>query len=179
MGSILYVTTLVSNAITAGIGGGLYGVSDDTLRQQMAVFIHGQARPLLHASALHGPLFTDVPCSSHFAPWIECPWQNRGITGGCGGGDFCPQDPVRRDQMAVFLLKAEHGSSYMPPMCTGIFLDVPCPSTFANWIEQLSPKASPEVAAEAPRPRQLKPPGVRWPCSSSRRSVCNNGTLRR
>ena len=34
-----YVTTLVSNGITAGIGGGLYGVDDDTLRQQMAVFI--------------------------------------------------------------------------------------------------------------------------------------------
>ena len=60
-----------------------------------------------------------------------------GITGGCGGDDFCPQNPVRRDQMAVFLLKAEHGSTYVPPMCSGIFPDVPCPSQFANWIEQL------------------------------------------
>jgi hypothetical protein len=60
-----------------------------------------------------------------------------GITGGCGTGIFCPQNPVRRDQMAVFLLKAKHGSSYIPPMCTGIFTDVPCPSTFASWIEQL------------------------------------------
>jgi hypothetical protein len=40
--------------------------------------------------------------------------------------------------MAVFLLKGEHGSSYLPPTCTGIFGDVTCPSTFANWIEQLS-----------------------------------------
>jgi hypothetical protein len=39
--------------------------------------------------------------------------------------------------MSVFLLKAEHGSGYVPPMCTGIFTDVPCPSPFANWIEQL------------------------------------------
>jgi hypothetical protein len=39
--------------------------------------------------------------------------------------------------MAVFLLKAEHGSSYVPPTCTGIFLDVACPSPFADWIEQL------------------------------------------
>ena len=39
--------------------------------------------------------------------------------------------------MAVFLLKAEHGSTYVPPTCTGIFSDVPCPSNFANWIEQL------------------------------------------
>ena len=61
-----------------------------------------------------------------------------GITGGCGGGNYCPQSPVRRDQMAVFLLKAEHGSAYVPPDCAGTFADVACPSTFANWIEQLA-----------------------------------------
>jgi hypothetical protein len=61
-----------------------------------------------------------------------------GITGGCGGGNYCPTNPVRRDQMAVFLLKAEHGSAYQPPDCVGTFPDVPCPSPFANWIEQLA-----------------------------------------
>ena len=61
-----------------------------------------------------------------------------GITGGCGGDDFCPQNPVRRDQMAVFLLKAEHGSSYVAAHVLGSLPDVPCPSQFANWIEQLS-----------------------------------------
>jgi len=25
------------------------------------------------------------------------------ITGGCGGVNYCPVDPVRRDQMAAFL----------------------------------------------------------------------------
>jgi len=40
--------------------------------------------------------------------------------------------------MAVFLLKAEHGSAYVPPECVGAFMDVACPSTFANWIEQLA-----------------------------------------
>jgi len=40
--------------------------------------------------------------------------------------------------MAVFLLKAEHGSGYVPPQCAGLFDDVPCPSPFADWIEQLS-----------------------------------------
>jgi hypothetical protein len=36
------------------------------------------------------------------------------------------------------LLKTEHGSSYTPPGCMGVFQDVPCPSQFANWIEQLA-----------------------------------------
>jgi hypothetical protein len=39
--------------------------------------------------------------------------------------------------MSAFLLKAEHGSTYVPPACIGIFGDVSCPSLFADWIEQL------------------------------------------
>jgi hypothetical protein len=78
-----------------------------------------------------------VPCPSQFADWIEA-LAAEGITGGCGGGSFCPASPVRRDQMAAFLLKAEHGSSYLPPACHGTFPDVACPSLFADWIEQLA-----------------------------------------
>lgn len=29
-----------------------------------------------------------------------------GITAGCGGGNYCPNNPVTRGQMAVFLAKA-------------------------------------------------------------------------
>ena len=135
-----FVTTLVKNAITVGIGGGLYGVDNSTLRQQMAVF-------LLKAKygACYTPppcttgYFADVACPSTFANWIQ-DLAGQGITGGCGGGNYCPGSPVRRDQMAVFLLKTEHGSSYVPPACVppGVFPDVPCPGTFTNWIEQLA-----------------------------------------
>jgi hypothetical protein len=132
-----YVTKLVSNAITAGIGGGLYGVNDNTLRQQMAVFLLKAKHGLCYAPPPCSGVFTDVSCPSTFANWIEA-LAAEGITGGCGGTSYCPQNPVRRDQMAVFLLKAEHGSSYTPPACSGVFLDVACPSTFAAWIEQLA-----------------------------------------
>jgi len=132
-----YVTKLVSNAITAGIGGGLYGVNDNTLRQQMAVFLLKGKHGLCYVPPQCTGVFADVPCPSTFANWIEA-LAAEGITGGCGGGNYCPTNPVRRDQMAVFLLKAEHGSSYLPPPCAGTFADVPCPSTFANWIEQLA-----------------------------------------
>jgi hypothetical protein len=56
-----------------------------------------------------------------------------GITAGCGGGDYCVQAPVTRAQTAVFLLKAEHGSAYVPPPCTGTFSDVACPGPFTDW----------------------------------------------
>jgi IPT/TIG domain-containing protein/S-layer family protein len=132
-----FVTTLVSNAITVGVGGGNYGVDQPTLRQQMAVFLLKGRHGICYTPPPCTQVFPDVPCPSTFANWIEALF-NEGITGGCGGGNYCPQSPVRRDQMAVFLLKAEHGPLYTPPPCTGQFGDVTCPSTFANWIEQLA-----------------------------------------
>ena len=39
--------------------------------------------------------------------------------------------------MAAFLLKADHGSTYLPPPCVGIFTDVPCGGAFSAWIEEL------------------------------------------
>jgi len=132
-----FVTTLVSNAITVGVGGGLYGVDQPTLRQQMAVFLLKGRHGLCYTPPPCTGIFGDVPCPSTFADWIEA-LAAEGITGGCGSGNYCPQNPVRRDQMAVFLLKAQHGPAYVPPPCSGDFADVACPSTFADWIEQLA-----------------------------------------
>ena len=81
--------------------------------------------------------FADVPTSSPFHDDILT-IATEGITGGCGGGNYCPTSSVRRDQMAAFLLKSEHGSDYTPPPCTGVFDDVPCPGPFTDWVEQLA-----------------------------------------
>jgi len=63
-----------------------------------------------------------------------------GGTGGCAAAplSFCPDASVLRQQMAAFLLKTLEGASYEPPDCEGVFDDVPCPSTFADWIEELA-----------------------------------------
>ncbi len=81
-----FVATLVSNAITAGIGGGLCGVGNNTLRQQMAVFLLKAKRGLCYAPPPCDEGFPDVPCPSTFADWIEA-LAAEGITGGCGGGN--------------------------------------------------------------------------------------------
>ena len=49
--------------------------------------------------------FTDVPTSHPFFQYIEA-LAASGITGGCGGGNYCPNAPLTRGQMAVFLSKA-------------------------------------------------------------------------
>ena len=49
--------------------------------------------------------FGDVTSSHPFYQFIEA-LAKSGITGGCGGGNFCPDAPLTRGQMAVFLSKA-------------------------------------------------------------------------
>lgn len=49
--------------------------------------------------------FGDVPTSSPQFQFIEA-LHAAGITAGCGGGNYCPNDPVTRGQMAIFLAKA-------------------------------------------------------------------------
>jgi len=132
-----YVRATVTNGIATGVGGGDFGVDSGTLRQQMAVFLLKAKHGICYTPPPCAGVFGDVPCPSLFADWIEA-LAVEGITGGCGGGNYCPGDTVRRDQMAAFLLKAEHGSSYVPPPCAGTFGDVTCPSLFADWIEQLA-----------------------------------------
>jgi hypothetical protein len=51
------------------------------------------------------PTFTDVPPSHPFYQYIEA-LAFSGVTGGCGNGKFCPDAPLTRGQMAVFLAKA-------------------------------------------------------------------------
>jgi hypothetical protein len=47
-------------------------------------------------------VFKDVPASNPFCRWIE-ELARRGITSGCGGGNYCPEQPVTREQMAAFV----------------------------------------------------------------------------
>jgi hypothetical protein len=49
--------------------------------------------------------FNDVPTSDPAFQFIEALVQS-GITAGCGGGNYCPDAPLTRRQMAVFLSKA-------------------------------------------------------------------------
>ncbi len=101
------------------------------------VLVTGGCDSVTSAPATIAVEFADVPLSSPFHDDI---WSIAvdGITGGCGSGRYCPTAPVRRDQMAAFLLRSKHGAAYTPPACTGVFDDVPCPGPFTDWVEQLA-----------------------------------------
>jgi uncharacterized repeat protein (TIGR03803 family) len=132
-----YVEAIFRAGVTAGCGGGNYCRDAAALRKQMAVFVLKAKEGSSYTPPPAVGIFTDVPASDPFAPWIE-ELYNRGVVAGCGPGPtYCPDNPVLRQQMAVFLLKTLLGSAYVPPACVGIFADVPCSNPFAPWIEDL------------------------------------------
>jgi hypothetical protein len=109
-----WVQELVARGITSGCGGGLYCPTAPVTREQMAVFL---LKTLEGAGFTPPPCttasFGDVPCASPFAPWVQ-ELVARAITAGCGGGLYCPSDPVTRGQMAVFLTKTFDLTLYGP-----------------------------------------------------------------
>ena len=133
------IQTLAMSGITGGCGGTNYCPGDQVSRAQMAVFLERgiQGSDFVPPPAT-GSMFTDVPDTYWAAAWIE-QLASDGISGGCGGGNYCPDNIVTRDQMAVFLLRSKYGSSYVPPAATGaMFDDVPADHWAADWIEELA-----------------------------------------
>ena len=78
-----------------------------------------------------GHVFRDVATGYWACSFIETLSKN-GVTGGCKvdatGKDYCPDDPVTRAQMAVFLERGIKGSTFAPPNIAATFLD-----TVGHW----------------------------------------------
>jgi photosystem II stability/assembly factor-like uncharacterized protein len=137
-----YIERLYDAGITGGctVNPLFYCPEATVTRAQMAVFL---------GRGIHGPSYTppgagndtgfgDVPSEHWAAAWIK-QLAVDGITGGCGGGNYCPEAAVTRAQMAVFLLRSHYAVSYSPPDVgagTG-FGDVPSVYWAAAWIKQL------------------------------------------
>jgi len=133
----LYIEKIFAQGITAGCGDGNYCPDLPVTRAQMAVFLEKGLRTPHFVPAAQSGVFLDVPIGHWAGAWIE-QLALDGVTAGCGDGKYCPDAPVTRAQMAVFLLKAKYGSTYVPPAQTGRFDDVPIGHWAGAWIEQLA-----------------------------------------
>jgi len=139
-----WAASWIERLYTAGITGGcsasplMYCPDSEVSRAQMAVFLErGMNGSSYSPPPATGVLFVDVPASYWAAAWIE-QLAADGVTAGCAAGQYCPDNSVTRAQMAVFLLRAKHGSAYTPPAAIGVFGDVPTSYWAAAWIEQLA-----------------------------------------
>jgi PKD repeat protein len=140
-----FIEAIYYQGVTAGCGANpLVYCPDATLtRAGAAVFL---LRSKLGGNYVPPPAtcnplrFADVPCDYWAAAWIE-DLANRGITAGCGSGNYCPEGFVDRSQAAVLLLTTLMGAGYVPPPanCNApLFSDVPCTHWAAAWIEELA-----------------------------------------
>lgn len=83
-----------------------------------------------------GISFADVPIGNLFYTVIG-KLSARGITLGCGNGNYCPNDPVTRQEMAAFIMRSK--GEFNPPMpLTQRFNDVPPANSFYNFIDRLA-----------------------------------------
>jgi cytochrome c peroxidase len=101
-------------------------------RGQMAVFLN------LAQNKLDIPprrRFGDVLPGLPIAGYVERLAKD-GVTAGCGNGSFCPDQPITRRQMAVFLVAASGRAPVAPP--TGVFGDVPPSDPAAGFVERLA-----------------------------------------
>lgn len=99
-----FIEQLASDGITAGCGNNNYCPNADVTRAQMAVFLLRAKYGADYSPPPAAGVFNDVPLNYWAVHWIE-QLAAEGITAGCGGGNYCPDAQVTRDQMAVFLVR--------------------------------------------------------------------------
>ena len=132
-----YVEAISTAGLTAGYPDGTYRPDNPVTRAEMAVFIlkgiYGSSYTPPTPNGSHP--FSDI--SGHWAEaWMEQLY-DEGLTSGYPDSTYRPENRVSRAEMAVFLLKAMHGSSYAAPAPSGgSFSDVAGHWAEA-WIEQL------------------------------------------
>ena len=136
-----YIQAVFNAGVTVGcnLSLRLYCPVAPTSRAEMAVFLlKAKLGPGHLPAGATGGIFSDVHPGEFAADWIE-DLAGMGITGGCGGGKYCPNRDVSRAEMAVLLLKTSQGAAYAPQLATGlVFKDVHPGDFAADWIEDLA-----------------------------------------
>lgn len=126
---------LAARSVTLGCGSGNFCPNDPVTREQMAAFIIralGEFNPPTPATQR----FTDVPPTNQFYNFIDR-MAALNITMGCGSGNYCPNSPVLREQMAAFLVRAL-GEPNPPNPTSQRFNDVPSSNQFYNFIDRMA-----------------------------------------
>ena len=87
-------------------------------------------------SVLQGVDYPDVPVTHPFHAYIG-KLSARGVTLGCGGGRFCPEANVTREQMAIFVERAM--GVFAPPTPSGqTFADVAASRISFSFVEDFA-----------------------------------------
>ena len=99
-------------ALMNGTGEGTFS-PESTLTRAMFVTILGRMAGV-NAADWPGTSFTDVPTNTWFSAYVQWGAKN-GIVNGIGGGQFAPNSPVTREQMAVLITRYADAAGYDLP----------------------------------------------------------------
>jgi probable HAF family extracellular repeat protein len=123
--------------ITAGCGNNDFCPDQNVTRAQMAVFIITAIFGSNSFKYSAAPHFADVGTSDFGFKFIQAMYE-LGITAGCGGGNYCPNDPVTRDSMAVFIIVARFGAGagFTYPT-TPNFTDEPASDSAFKFVQRM------------------------------------------
>ena len=134
-----YIYAIRNAGITGGCGNGNYCPQGLVTREQMAAFLIRAVEGEPAANYCDGSsYFSDVSSGAWSCPHIKR-LSEMNITGGCGGGNYCPQGLVTRDQMAAFIVRAVEGEPALD-YCGGVapFMDVPPSAWSCRYIKRLA-----------------------------------------
>jgi hypothetical protein len=134
-----FINTMDERGITAGCAANppQYCPNSPTTRGEMAVFIITGIEGGNTFSYTAIPYFTDVPPANPFFKFIQ-KMKDLGITSGCTATTYCPDDPVTRGEMAVFIIKGRYGTISFSYPATPYFSDVPSSSPFFPFIQKMA-----------------------------------------
>lgn len=136
--------TAVSNDAWIIINSGASGTGNGAVNYSVAANATGNRRSGTITVAgetfavVQGIAFNDV-APDHLFYAIIGKLSGRGITLGCSANPplFCPDQPVSREQMAAFIIRAR-GEFSPPTPATQRFLDVPASNPFYAFIDRLA-----------------------------------------
>ena len=96
-----FITYVSRRGIIEGCGNNNFCPSQAVTRREMCMWLL-RARGITRPPTPTTQAFSDVPLSDPAAPFIQ-EAVRRGITVGCGSGQFCPNNSITRGEMAVFI----------------------------------------------------------------------------
>jgi hypothetical protein len=136
------VNLFAQRGITAGCGNNDFCPDANVTRAQMAIFIVRAIEGGDNFTSSATPYFTDVTSAAFGFKWIQ-KMKELGITAGCGGGNYCPNDNISRAQMAIFNIRVRLGvnlagatPSFSYP-ATPSFTDVAKTDFGFAWIQRM------------------------------------------
>jgi hypothetical protein len=101
-----------------------------------SVSIGGIVSQFVQPAAVSTQIFTDVPATHPYADHIAL-LHLYGVTSGCSPAEYCPDAPITRGQMAVFIIRSLMGNDNFQAQITPYFTDVPATHPYFKHIQKM------------------------------------------